>query len=71
MKTSSSYPKLHYHTWKDIGGPIGFILNIAFCGVVLIAAFFMIIFCTALLLLDYLLSPILGFVSRFRIWHAA
>jgi quinol-cytochrome oxidoreductase complex cytochrome b subunit len=71
MKTNSHSPKLHYHTWKDLGGPIGFILDFAFFGFVLVAAFFMMVFCSVLLLLDYLSSPILAFMSRLQTRHAA
>jgi hypothetical protein len=67
MQTSSHH--LHYHTWKDVGGPIGLILDGAFFVFVLISASLMLIFCTALLGLDYLFSPILTLASRIRTGH--
>lgn len=66
MKTCSHYQKLHYHTWRDIGGPIGFVLDVGFCGFVLVTASLMIVLCTVLVFLDYLASPVLTLASRFR-----
>jgi hypothetical protein len=71
MKIFPHYPALRYHTWKDIGGPIGLILDSAFFVFVLMSAFLMLIFCSALLGLNYLLAPILALVSRIQTWHAA
>jgi hypothetical protein len=70
MKMFSHHPKRGYHTWRDIGGPVGLVLDLVFCGFVVVAAFFMIAFCTGLLLLDYLLSPVWAVLSRFRTLHA-
>jgi hypothetical protein len=69
MKTSSQQ-WLGYHTWRDIGGLIGLVLDLGFCAFVVIAAFFMIAFCTLLVVLDYLMSPILALMSRFPARHA-
>jgi len=68
MQTTSHHP-LHYHTWKDIGGPVGLILDGTFFVFVLISAFFMLIFCSVLLVLDYLLSPILALGSKIQTRH--
>jgi hypothetical protein len=58
-----NYPTLHYHTWKDLGGPIGLVLDSVFLVGVLIAASFMILLGVALVALEYLATP---FVSLFR-----
>ena len=64
MKLLSGHPKLHYHTWRDIGGLLGLILDIAFFGFVMIAALFVLILGVALLFFDYLTAPILAIISR-------
>jgi len=69
MQTTTLHHPLHYHTWKDIGGPIGLILDGAFFVFVLISAFFMLVFCSVLLVLDYLLTPILTLGSRIQTRH--
>jgi hypothetical protein len=71
MQTTSHHPKLHYHTWKDIGGPIGLLLDGAFFVFVLISAGLMLAFCSVLLGLNYLVSPILALGSRIHPHHAA
>lgn len=70
MKIFSHTPARSYHTWKDIGGPIGLILDGAFFVFVLISASFMLVFCTILLCLDYVLSPVLTLGSRIQTRHA-
>ena len=66
MQTSSHHPHLHYHTWRDIGGPIGLVLDAAFFVFVLVSASVMLVFCTALLGLNYLFTPFLALTSRIR-----
>jgi hypothetical protein len=64
MKPSSHHSKLHYHTWRDVGGLLGVIFDVAFFWFVVVSAFFMILFCGVLVVLDYLASPFLAALSR-------
>jgi len=52
-----TYDPLHYHTWRDIGGPIGLLLDGVFCSFVVLAALGMMIFALLILLADHVLSP--------------
>ncbi len=58
MKTKSH--SLHYHTWKDIGGPFGLAIDFIFCAGIVLAALFMIVVGSGLVLLDYLVTPVVG-----------
>jgi len=69
MQTTSHYPHLHYHTWRDIGGPIGLLFDGIFFVFVLVSASLMLVFCTALLGLNYLFSPIVSLGSRMHHSH--
>jgi hypothetical protein len=60
MKSSS----LRYHTWKDIGGPVGLLLDGLFFIFVLVSAACMLAFCFLILVLDYMFSPIVALMSR-------
>ncbi len=69
---STTHPhNLRYHTWRDVGGFFGLVLDGAFCAFVMFAAFLMLAFCSVLLVLDYLVSPLLMLSSRFKKTHAA
>ncbi len=71
MQTTSPHPHLNYHTWKDLGGPLGLVLDGAFFVFVLISASFMLLFCSVLLGLDYALAPLLALGSRIPASHHA
>jgi len=72
MKTVHNNGKsIRSHTWRDIGGLFGLILNGAFfCFIVVVGALWL-LFVTILLGLDVLCSKALGLVSRaqFRVHH--
>ncbi len=53
-----------YHTWRDIGGAIGLVLDGIFCAFVLAAAMFVLIVGTGFLTLYYMARPILNLMSR-------
>jgi hypothetical protein len=57
MNTITHDPLLH-HTWRDIGGPIGLLLDCAFCLFVILAALGLMIFTFLILLADYVISPV-------------
>ena len=63
--------RLKYHTWRDIGGLFGLLLDGLFCAFVLISAFFMLALCAVLLVVDYLVSPVLAAISRIKAHRAA
>ncbi len=73
MNSITQHP-LHYHTWKDIGGPLGLLLDGVFCAFVIVAALGMIGFAFVVLVLDYIASPVLALLSKVhftrRISHA-
>jgi len=64
---STTHPHpLHYHTWKDIGGPLGLLLDGAFCAFVILAALSMIVFAFFILVLDYIAVPVITFLGKIR-----
>ncbi len=73
MNSTTQHP-LRYHTWKDIGGPLGLLLDGAFCAFVIVAALGMVVFAFCILLLDYLAEPVLALLSKLpwprRVSHA-
>jgi hypothetical protein len=64
MKTTYSFDELGYHTWKDVGGFFGLVLDGTFCAFVIVAALFMMALATILLAVDYLASTVLKLISR-------
>ena len=52
------------HTWRDVGGPIGLLLDGAFCSFVILAALGMMPFALLILLADYAISPVGSFLSK-------
>jgi hypothetical protein len=68
MNSTTRHP-LHYHTWKDIGGPLGLLLDSAFCAFVIFAALSMIVFAFFILLLDYITAPVLALLSKIQFTH--
>lgn len=66
MKTSPHFSESSYHTWRDIGGPIGLLLDICFFCFVVVGAMLMIVVSTVLVVVDYLVKPILDLMSRFH-----
>lgn len=67
MKTLSSKASIiRAHTWKDIGGFFGLILDGAFFVMITVAGLFMILLATILVLLDYLVRPFLALMSLFH-----
>ncbi len=58
MKTMSSFDEYSYHTWRDVGGFFGLIMDGAFCVFVVIAALAMMVLATIILGLDHLASPL-------------
>lgn len=66
MKTSSHISESSYHTWRDIGGPAGLVLDLLVFVGILIAAAFMMVVGTGLLLLDGVASPVLSLFARLR-----
>lgn len=65
MNSITQHP-LHYHTWRDIGGPLGMFLDGAFCSFVIVAAFGMIVFASLILFVDHLTAPVVAFLSKLR-----
>ena len=65
MNSITHHP-IHYHTWKDIGGPIGILLEGVFCAFVIVSAVGMVVLATFILILDYLAAPFLALVSKLR-----
>lgn len=63
MKTITCDP-LHDHTWRDVDGPIGFLLDGAFCSFVIVAALGMMPFALLILLTDHVVSPAWTFLSK-------
>ena len=64
MKTSSHFSESSYHTWRDIGGPVGLFLDLLMFGLIIVAAFIMMIIGTGLLLVDHVASPALSLFTR-------
>ena len=64
MKTTSHFSESSYHTWRDIGGPVGLFLDLFMFGFIIVAAFFMMIVGTGLLLVDHVASPVLTMFAR-------
>jgi hypothetical protein len=60
---SASLDELGYHTWRDVGGILGLIMDGVFCVFVVLAALCMMALATVILVLDYLVSPVLKLVS--------
>jgi hypothetical protein len=69
MKTITCDPS-HDRTWREIDGPIGLLLDSAFCSLVIVAALGMMPFAILILFADYVISPVLAFLSKLR-WHRA
>jgi hypothetical protein len=65
MKTITCDP-LHDRTWRDIDGPIGWLLDGAFCSFVIVAALGMMPFALLILLANYVISPAWAFLSKLR-----
>jgi hypothetical protein len=53
-----------YLLWKDVDGPIGLLLDGAFCSFVILAALGMMPFALLILLADYAVSPVSSFLSK-------
>jgi len=51
-------------TWRDIDGSIGLLLDGVFCSFVVLMAFGMIPFALLILLANYAISPVWGFIER-------
>lgn len=64
MKTTYTFDEYGYHTWRDMGGFLGLLLDGLFCVFVIITAFFMMVLATVVLGLDYLVSPVLRAMSH-------
>ena len=64
--SSITHHALHYHTWRDIGCPIGLLLDGVFCAFVIASAMGMVVLAFFILLVDHLASPVLAFASKFR-----
>ena len=65
MNSTSSHPA-NYHTWKDIGGPIGLLFDGIFCTFVIVAAMAMIVFAYLILVVDYAAAPVLCLLSKLQ-----
>jgi len=65
MNPSTSHP-VRYHTWKDIGGPIGLLFDGIFCAFVIVSALAMIVFAYLILVIDYAAAPVLYAVSKLQ-----
>jgi hypothetical protein len=65
MKTITCDP-LHDHTWRDIDGPLGLLLDGAFCSFIIVAALGMMPFALLILLADYVISPVWACLSKLR-----
>lgn len=48
----------HSHTWRDVGGPMGLVLDIAFCSFVLVVGLGMIVGTFLILLANSVTSPV-------------
>ena len=53
-----------YLIWKDVDGPIGLLLDGAFCSFVILAALGMMPFALLILLADHAVSPVESFFSK-------
>jgi len=51
-------------TWRDIDGSIGLLLDGVFCLFVFLVAFGMMPFALLILLVEYVISPVWGFIER-------
>jgi hypothetical protein len=49
----------HDHTWREVGGPMGLVLDIAFCSFVLVVGLGMIVGTFLILLANSVTSPVL------------
>ena len=61
-----TYDPLHKHLWRDIGGPVGLLLDGAFCLVIILAALGMMIFGLLILFADYVVSPAWALLCKLR-----
>jgi hypothetical protein len=53
-----------YLIWKDVDGPMGLLLDGAFCSFVILAALSMLPFALLILLADHAVSPVESFLSK-------
>jgi hypothetical protein len=60
---------LHDHIWRDINGPIGLLLDCAFCSFVMVVALGMVPFALVILLADYVILPVGAFLGKLRPLH--
>jgi hypothetical protein len=65
MNSTTHHP-LHDHTWRDIGGPIGMLLDGVFCAFIIVSALGMVLLASFVLLVDHLTAPILALASKAR-----
>jgi hypothetical protein len=65
INTITHDPLLH-HTWRDIGGPMGLLLDCAFCSFVILAALGMMVFVLLILFVDYAGSSVRALMSKLR-----
>jgi len=52
------------YTRKEVGGPIGLLLDCAFCSFLIVVALGMMAFAFFILLGDYVISPVLALMSN-------
>jgi hypothetical protein len=56
----------HFYTRRDVGGPIGLLLDTAFCSLLILVALGMAAFAFLILIVNYVVSPLLALLNKLR-----
>jgi hypothetical protein len=56
----------HFYTRRDVGGPVGLLLDTAFCSFLILVALGMTVFAVLVLIVNYIVSPVFALMNKLR-----
>jgi hypothetical protein len=55
---------MHYHTWKDVCGPVGLVVDAAVCSFILMTALCTVALAIVILLVSHLIFPFVVLLTK-------
>ena len=52
------------HLWRDINGPVGWLLGVVFCAFLILPALVLVMFALLILLMDHVVLPLKSLLGR-------
>ena len=54
----------HNHQWRDINGPVGWLLGVVFCAFLILPALVLVVFALLILLMNHVVLPLKSLLGR-------